>query len=57
MQETIRYFLCRTNPTAPLLVLNTNWESDEMRSNPDYDEVDAEGLPVVLAEIEPREAA
>lgn len=41
------YFRCRTNPTAPLLVLNTEWEAREMRTNPDYDRVDEDGLPVV----------
>jgi hypothetical protein len=41
------YFRCRTNPTAPLLVLHTEWESREMKTNPDYDRVDADGLPVV----------
>ena len=41
------YFRCRTNPTAPLLVLNTEWEAREMRTNPDYDRVDADGLPIV----------
>jgi len=57
MQETIRYFLCRANPTAPLLVLNTHWESDEMRSNTEYDEVDESGLPVVVAELLPADAS
>ena len=44
------YFRCRTNPTAPLLVLNTDWEAREMRTNPDYDRVDVDGLPVVDAD-------
>jgi len=44
------YFRCRTNPTAPLLVLNTDWEAREMRTNPDYDRVDQDGLPVVDAD-------
>lgn len=46
------YFLCNTNPTAPLLVLETDWEAREMRTNPDYDPVDQDGLPIVLDEPE-----
>ena len=44
------YFRCRTNPTAPLLVLQTEWEAKEMKTNPDYDRVDEDGLPVVVEE-------
>jgi hypothetical protein len=46
------YFRCNTNPTAPLLVLTTEWEAKEMRTNPDYDPVDEDGLPIVLDEPE-----
>ena len=46
------YFRCSTNPSGPLLVLETKWESDEMRTNPDYDPVDEDGLPIVLPEPE-----
>ena len=45
------YFRCRTNPTAPLLVLTTDWEAREMRTNPDYDRVDEDGLPVVDEDV------
>jgi len=43
------YFRCRTNPGAPLLVLETEWEAKEMKKHPDYDQVDEDGLPVVPA--------
>lgn len=43
-----RYFRCCTNPNGPLLILDTDWEADEMKTNPDYDEVDESGLPVVV---------
>jgi hypothetical protein len=46
----MHYFRCNTNPSAPLLKLDTDWESLEMRTNPDYDPVDEDGLPIVLAE-------
>ena len=42
------YFRCRTNPAAPLLILTTDWEAREMRTHPDYDPVDADGLPIVI---------
>lgn len=48
MPDVNRYFRCRTNPKAPALVLHTDWEAEEMRTNVDYDEVDEDGLPVVL---------
>lgn len=46
-----RYFRCKSNPAAPLLILTTDWEANEMRTNPEYDEVDEDGLPVVLPEL------
>ena len=42
------YYRCRSNPTAPLLVLDTEWEAKEMRGHREYDEVDEDGLPVVV---------
>lgn len=39
-------FVCRGNPSAPPLVLNSYWEAQEMHSHPDYYEVDADGLPI-----------
>ena len=44
------YFRCRTNPTAPLLILDTEWEAREMKANLEYDRVDEDGLPVVVEE-------
>lgn len=41
------YFRCRSNPSAPLLVLDSEWEAKEMRLNLEYDHVDEDGLPVV----------
>jgi hypothetical protein len=42
------YFRCRSNPTAPLLVLDSEWEAKEMKSNLEYDAVDEDGLPIVV---------
>ena len=42
------YFRCRSNPSAPLLVLDAEWEAKEMRTNLEYDPVDEDGLPIVL---------
>ena len=44
------YYRCRSNPSAPLLVLDSEWEVREMRQNLEYDHVDEDGLPVVDAE-------
>ena len=44
------YYRCRSNPSAPLLVLDSEWEAKEMRQNLEYDHVDEDGLPVVDAE-------
>jgi hypothetical protein len=41
------YYRCRSNPTAPPLVLHTEWEAKEMRRNFEYDRVDEDGLPIV----------
>ena len=41
------YYRCRSNPSAPLLVLDSEWEAREMRQNLEYDHVDEDGLPVV----------
>ena len=41
------YYRCRSNPSAPLLVLDSEWEAKEMRLNLEYDHVDSDGLPVV----------
>ena len=42
------YFRARSNPSAPPLVLDTEWEAKEMRLNLEYDPVDEDGLPIVL---------
>ena len=44
------YFRCRSNPSAPLLVLDAEWEAKEMRLNLEYDAVDEDGLPIVTEE-------
>jgi len=44
------FYRCRSNPTAPVLVLDTEWEAKEMRTNLEYDQVDEDGLPVVVEE-------
>ena len=49
------YYRCRSNPTAPLLVLDSEWEAKEMRMNLEYDHVDEDGLPVVDADETPSE--
>lgn len=41
------YFRCKSNPTAPLLVLNTFWEAKEMQNHPDYERIDETGEVVV----------
>jgi hypothetical protein len=37
------FFRCKSNPTAPLLVLTTFWEAKEMRNHPDYERIDEFG--------------
>ena len=49
------FYRCKSNPTAPVLTLDTEWEAKEMRTNLEYDQVDEYGLPVV-AESEPEAA-
>lgn len=41
------YYRCRSNPAAPLLVIDSEWEAKEMLLNREYDHVDEDGLPVV----------
>ena len=41
------YYRARVNPTAPLMVVESEWEAKEMKLNREYDEVDEDGLPVV----------
>ena len=41
------YFLCKSNPRGPLLVLDTYWEAQEMKSHPDYQRVDEKGEPII----------
>ena len=48
MSEGRYYFQCTSNPNAPLLVLTTFWEAEEMKSHPDYRRVTAEGKPVIV---------
>jgi hypothetical protein len=44
------YFVCRSNPSAPALVLDHFWEAREMFNNTEYFEVDENGMPVVRRE-------
>lgn len=41
------YFRCRSNPRAPLVELDSRWEAEEMKSHPDYDQVDEDGIPMI----------
>lgn len=41
------YFRCKTNPNAPLLVLEHFWEAEEMKRHVDYERVDEHGAVVV----------
>jgi hypothetical protein len=41
------YFRCKTNPSAPPLVLDTYWEAQEMRNHPDYERIDEFGETIV----------
>ena len=43
------YYRCRSNPSAPLLVLDSEWEAKDVRQNLEYDHVDEDGLPGVDA--------
>ena len=43
-------FICRTNPSAPALVLDHYWEAREMFGHPDYFEVDVDGNRVLRRE-------
>lgn len=43
MSKKTFYFRCKSNPTAPLLKINTAWEAKEMHSHPDYERVDEFG--------------
>lgn len=40
------FFRCKPNPSAPLLVLESYWEMDEMKNHPDYERVDEHGVAV-----------
>lgn len=41
------FFRCKSNPSAPLLKLETFWEADEMSNHPDYERVDEFGEVIV----------
>ena len=45
-----RYFRCTSNPSGPLLVLETEWEADEMKTNREDTEVDETGFPVIVSD-------
>lgn len=44
------FFRCKTNPSAPLLELDTFWEAEEMKDHPDYERIDEAGELVVYEE-------
>jgi hypothetical protein len=44
------FFRCKTNPSGPLLVLDTFWEAEEMKNHPDYERIDEAGELVVFEE-------
>lgn len=46
------YFRCKSNPGAPLLILESFWEMSEMRSHPDYERVDECGEVIVSEEAD-----
>ena len=37
------YFRCTSNPSAKPLEINTPWEAKEMRTHPDYEQIDETG--------------
>lgn len=41
------FFRCKTNRSAPLLVLDTIWEANEMKNHPDYERIDEMGEVIV----------
>lgn len=44
------YFRCKTNPTGPILTLDTYWEAKEMLNHPDYERIDEAGEVIVNEE-------
>ena len=48
MSGTKAYFRCKSNPTGPLLVLESAWEIHEMRRHVDYEQINETGEVVVL---------
>lgn len=40
------YFQCSSNLNAPPMAVDSIWEAKDMRTHPDYFEVDEDGLPV-----------
>ena len=50
------YFRCKTNPSAPPLVLDSYWEAQEMKGHPDYERIDEFGE-VIVDESEQAEHA
>jgi hypothetical protein len=41
------YFRCKSNPSAPPLVLASSWEAKEMQDHPDYEQIDETGEVIV----------
>jgi hypothetical protein len=44
------YFRCKTNSSAPPLVLDSYWEAQEMKGHPDYERIDEFGEVIVSEE-------
>lgn len=44
------YFRCKTNPSAPPLVLGSYHEAAEMKNHPDYERIDETGEVIVSEE-------
>lgn len=50
MSDQKFYFRCKSNPSAPPLVLTTYWEAKEMQNHPDYERIDEFGEVIVSEE-------
>ena len=46
------YFRCTANPRAALMPVEFAWEAAELKRHPDYEEVNADGTPVIGSALE-----
>lgn len=44
------HFRCKSNPTGPILTVMNFWEAKEMRTHPDYEQIDELGEVVRMEE-------